>query len=337
MNTAKTKVIRFHQIGDASNLRIDSLPLAKPKENELQIKVEAIGLNRAEVMFREGAYLETPELPSRLGYEAAGIVEAIGKNVQGFSIGDQVSTVPAFSMGEYGVYAERAVVPVHAVAKAPEGFNSKQSAAIWMQYITAYGAIIDIAQLKQGQYILITAASSSVGVAAIHLAKHLGARVIATTRGSSKISFLQEQGADHVIQTDVEDLVAETMRITQQRGVELVFDPIGGPLVSQLAEASAQGARIIEYGALDDEPTPFPLFTALAKGLVIQGYTLFEITQNEEKLAAAKTYLLDLFNSGAALPVIDKVFPFEEMQEAHRYMESNQQMGKIVVDVSTAN
>lgn len=336
MDPTTTKVIRFHQIGDASALKIDSLPLAKPKENELQIKVEAIGLNRAEVMFRKGAYLEAPELPSRLGYEAAGIVEAIGKNVQNLSVGDQVSTIPAFSMGEYGIYAERAVVPVHAVVKAPKGFNSHQSAAIWMQYITAYGALIDSAQLEQGQCVLITAASSSVGVAAIHLAKHLGARVIATTRGSSKIPFLREQGADHVIQTDAEDLVTETMRITQGRGVELVFDPIGGPGVAQLAEASAQGARIIEYGALDEEPTPFPLFTALAKGLVIQGYTLFEITQNEGKLAAAKTYLLDLFNSGAVLPVIDKVFPFEEIQGAHRYMESNQQMGKIIIDVSTS-
>lgn len=336
MNSTTTNVIRFHQIGDASMLKIDTLPLAELKANELQIKVHAIGLNRAEVMFRKGAYLEAPELPSRLGYEAAGTVEAMGKNVKEFCVGDHVSTIPAFSMGEYGIYAERAVVPVHAVAPAPRNFTSQQSAAIWMQYITAYGALIDIAQLKQGQNILITAASSSVGVAAIHLAKRLGAVVIASTRGSSKKQFLLNQGADHVIQTDAEDLVAETLAITEGHGVELIFDPIGGPLLSQLAEVSSPRGRIIEYGALDDEPTPYPLFTALAKGLLIQGYTLFEITQNSAKLEAAKTYLLDLFNSGEVTPVIDKVFPFEQIQEAHRYMESNQQMGKIVVEVSAS-
>lgn len=333
MNVSTVKVVRFHKTGDASVLKIEDLPVTEPGEHELRFKVEAIGLNRAEVMFRNGTYLETPQLPSRLGYEAAGIVDAVGKNVTDFKVGDRVSTVPAFSMGQYGVYAERVVVPINAVVKCPKSFTAQQSAAIWMQYLTAYGALIKIGQLKQGQRILITAASSSVGVAAIQIAKSQGAVVIATTRGESKKQFLLEQGADHVIQTDPENLVARMANITQDKGAELIFDPIGGPILSQLAEVSSKGGRIIEYGALDNEPTTYPLFAALTKGLIIQGYTLFEITQDKDKLKEAKDFLLVLFDAKKLIPVIDKVFTFNQIQQAHEYMESNQQMGKIVISV----
>jgi len=319
MNSSTTKVVRFHQTGDASVLKIEDLPVTEPDEYELRIKVEAIGLNRAEVMFRKGAYLETPQLPSRLGYEAAGIVEAVGNYVTEFNVGDRVSTIPAFSMGQYGVYAERVVVPINAVAKCPESLTTQQSAAIWMQYITAYGALINIGQLKQGQRVLITAASSSVGVAAIQIAKSQGVVVIATTRGKSKKQFLLEQGADHVIQTDSEDLVATMADITHGAGADLILDPIGGPMLSQLAEVSSKGGRIIEYGALDNEPTPYPLFTALAKGLIVQGYTLFEITQDKEKLENAKNFVLTLFDEKKITPVIDKVFTFNQIQQAHEY------------------
>jgi len=333
MKPSLTNVVRFHEAGDASVLKIEALSLPEPVEHELRIKVEAIGLNRAEVMFRNGAYPETPQFPSRLGYEAAGVVDAIGNGVTDFKIGDRVSTLPAFSMGQYGVYAEHAVVPVHAVVKCPNTLTPQQSASIWMQYLTAYGGLIEVGQLKAKQHIIITAASSSVGVAAIQIAKQAGAIVIATTRGKSKTSFLRDQGADHVIQTQSEDLVQRVTEITLDKGAELVFDPIGGPLINQLADATAQGGMIIEYGALDSEPTPYPLFTALANGLNIRGYTLFEITQNKARLEKAKAYLLPLFNDEKLTPVIDKVFTFDQIQQAHEYMESNQQMGKIVVTV----
>jgi len=333
MKNSTAKVVRFHKIGDASELKIDDLPVGEPAESEVRIKVEAIGLNRAEVMFRNGAYLETPQLPSRLGYEAAGIVDAVGVNITNYKVGDRVSTIPCFSMGQYGVYAEYAIVPVHAVAKCPESFTMQQNTSIWMQYLTAYGALLEIGQLKQEQRILITAASSSVGVAAIQIAKSIGATVIATTRGKTKKQFLLDQGANHVIQTDSEDLVTRTSELTQDAGVDLIFDPIGGPILAQLADATAIGGKIIEYGALAAAPTPYPLFTALAKGLTIRGYTIFEITQDQDKLSKAKSFLLPLFETKKLIPIIDKVFSFSQIQQAHEYMESNQQMGKIVVTV----
>ncbi len=329
------RIVRFHETGGADVLQIEDLPLDEPAEGEVRLKVEAIGLNRAEVMFREGKYLEDPELPSRLGYEAAGIVDAVGPGVGDIQIGDRVSTVPAFSMRTHGVYGESAVVPAHAVASFPDSLSASEGAAIWMQYLTAYGALIDIGQLNAGDTALISAASSSVGLAAIQVAKAAGAVAIATTRGSAKRESLLDAGADHVIVTSDEDLVDAVMRITGGIGANLIFDPIGGPLLETLADAAAVGATIIEYGSLSPDPTPFPLFFALKKSLTVRGYTLFEITKDAESLARGKQYIYDGLESSALKPVIARTFPLDAIVDAHRYMESNQQVGKIVVTVNT--
>ena len=329
------KIIRFHETGGADVLQIEDLPLEEPSEGEVRLKVEAIGLNRAEVMFREGQYLEDPELPSRLGYEAAGIVDAVGPGVDDIQIGDCVSTIPAFSMGTYGVYGESAIVPAYAVASYPDNLSASEGAAIWMQYVTAYGALIDIGQLKAGDTAVISAASSSVGLAAIQVAKAAGAVAIATTRGSAKKQFLLDAGADHVIVTNEEDLVESVIAITAGNGANLIFDPIGGPLLQTLADAAAVGATIVEYGALSPDPTPFPLFSALKKGLAVRGYTLFEIVKDAERLARCKQYIYDGLKSGALKPVIDSTFPLDAIVDAHRYMESNRQKGKIVVTVNS--
>ncbi|EPJ46992.1 MAG: hypothetical protein OFPI_32810 [Osedax symbiont Rs2] len=333
MNSLNSRAVLFHETGDAKVLKIENVATATPTAGQLRIKVQAIGLNRAEVMFRNGAYLETPQFPSRLGYEAAGIVDALGDNLSEFKVGDKVSTLPAFSMGKFGVYAEQVVVPVAAVVRTPDNFSPQQATAIWMAYLTAYGALIHYGQLQKGQHVLISAASSSVGIAAIQIAKSQGAIVIATSRSDAKKDSLLEHGADYVIQTNSQNLAAQVIKITSGKGVELVFDPISGPLVNELAEACAQAGRIIEYGALDSEATPFPLFTALAKGLIIQGYTIFEISQDQQKLNDAKHFLLPLFESNQLSPVIDKEFNFEDIQLAHEYMESNQQLGKIIVNI----
>jgi len=331
MLNSRVKVVRFHETGDASVLKIEHELLQIPGDDEVRIKVEAIGLNRAEIMFRNGAYLEQPQFPSKVGYEAAGTIEIVGKNVTEFKTGDRVSTIPAFSMSQYGVYGENPVVPASAVAKYPENLSAQQGTSIWMQYITAYGALLDVGCLKEGQTVLITAASSSVGIALIQIAKSLGATIIATTRKESKIQLLLDAGADHVIQSEAENLVDRVSEITGGNGADLIVDPIGGPLLEQLAEAAARGGKIIEYGALDDRPTVYPLFTALGKGLSVIGYVLFEITEDSARLAKAKKFIYEGLDSGDLIPLIDRVFSFDDIQKAHEYMESNQQVGKIVV------
>jgi len=333
MTGQTAKIVRFHKTGDASVLKLEDLPVQVPVGDEIRIAVEAIGLNRAEVMFREGQYLESPEFPSKLGYEASGVIEAIGPDVSDFTVGDKVSTIPAFSMGKYGVYGERAIVPARAAAKYPANLSAVEGASIWMQYITAFGGLIEVGKLTRGMTVVITAASSSVGLAAIQIAKMIGAIVVASTRGKDKRPFLLDAGADHIVVSDEEDLAERVMEITSGLGANVLFDPVGGSLLEILASAAARQAIIIEYGALSTSPTPFPLFTALAKGLTIRGYTLFELTQDDESLARAKSFVYERLESGALRPVIDRTFTFSDIAEAHRYMESNQQKGKIVVTV----
>ncbi|MBD2099314.1 zinc-dependent alcohol dehydrogenase family protein [Leptolyngbya sp. FACHB-261] len=327
------KIVRFHQTGDADVLKLEELPLQEPGEGEVRLKVEAIGLNRAEVMFRQGQYLEDPQLPSRLGYEAAGTIDAIGPGVSDFQVGDRVSSIPAFSMQKYGVYGESAVVPAYAVATYPETLSAQEGAAIWMQYLTAYGALIEYGQLQSNHYVLIPAASSSVGLAAIQITKAAGAVAIASTRTAAKKQALLDMGADQVIVTEEEDLPSRVMELSAGHGADLIFDPVAGPFLETLAQAAAPGATIFEYGALSPEPTPFPLFAALAKTLTIRGYILFEITQNPERLARGKRYVYDGLQSGKLKPILDRSFALNDIVEAHRYMESNQQNGKIVVTV----
>ncbi|MBD2022142.1 zinc-binding dehydrogenase, partial [Leptolyngbya sp. FACHB-36] len=184
-------------------------------------------------------------------------------------------------------------------------------------------------------FVLITAASSSVGYSAIQIAKAAGAVAIATTRSTAKKQMLLDKGADQVIVTNDEDLVSRVMEITKGHGADLIFDAVAGSFLETLAAAAAPGATIFVYGALDETAaTSFPLFAALQKGLKVQGYALFEITTNPAKLDRAKEYIYDGLKSGALDPILDRVFSLDRIVEAHQYMESNQQNGKITVTVS---
>ncbi len=328
-----SKIVRFEKTGDAAVLKIVDEALSEPGEGEVRIKVQAIGLNRAEVLFRQGLYLEKPHLPSRIGYEAAGIIDAIGPAVSGFKIGDKVSTIPSFSMSKYGVYGECAIVPASSVAHYPDNLSPEEGASIWMQYLTAYGALVELGKIKAGDFVVITAASSSVGYAAIQLCKDFGAISIATTRGANKKQILLDAGADHVIVTNEEDLVSRIREITDKKGAQIMFDAVAGPMLTQLAKAAAYGATIFEYGALSLEATPFPLMLSLEKSLCVRGYTLFQLNKDPEMQERAKKYVYEGLKSGKLKPIIDRVFSFSEIVESQLYMESNQQNGKIVVKV----
>ncbi len=261
------RVVRFHRTGGPDVMQFDDLPVGDPQRGELRVRIEAIGLNRAEAMFRSGAYLETPRLPARLGYEASATVEAVGEGVDGFAPGDAVSVIPAFSMNDYGVYADTAIVPAYSVVQRPAGVSVIESAAVWMAYLTAWGALVDIGRLGRGDAVIIPAASSSVGLAAIQMANCVGAIPIATTRTRAKAAALQEAGAAHVVVTSERDLVAEVAHVTGGKGARLAFDPVGGPQVETLAQAMSRDGVIVVYGALATAPTPFPVIAAMQKAL----------------------------------------------------------------------
>jgi NADPH:quinone reductase-like Zn-dependent oxidoreductase len=327
------RAVRFHQTGGPEVLQIETIDVPPPGAGEVRIAVKALGLNRAESMFRLGQYLEQPTFPARLGYEAAGTVEAVGPGVTGLKSGDAVSTVPAFSQNQYGVYGDVAIVPAAAVARHPPSLSWTEAAAIWMQYLTAYGALIEIARLGAGDTVLIPAASSSIGIAAIQIASMVGATPIALTRKHDKRAALTKLGAAHVIATQEQDVVAEVDKLTEGQGARVVFDPVGGPTVAKLMAAMSRLGILFQYGALSPEPTVLPVIDLLSKSLTVRGYVLFEVTGDQMKLERGKEFVVSGLALGKLKPVIAKTFPFDQIVDAHRFLESNQQIGKIVVTV----
>lgn len=327
------RAIRFHRHGGPEVLRIETIDVTPPARGEVQIRVKALGLNRAEALLRTGTYIETATFPSGLGLEAAGLVEAIGEDVGGFALGDAVSIVPPLSMVRWPAYAEIATFPAELVVKHPPQLGFEAAAAVWMQYLTAYGAMVDIAGLSRGEAVVITAASSSVGLAAIQIANRIGAVPIALTRTSAKRLALLDAGASHVIASDEEDIRSRLEEIAGANGVRMVFDAVGGPAFEPLTAAMAPGGILIEYGGLSPEPTPFPLFNTLTKSLILRGYLVHEIIRDPARLARAKAFILDGLSDGTLKPIIARTFRFEEIVEAHRFLESNTQFGKIVVTI----
>lgn len=328
-----SKVITFNRTGGPEVLEFVDVQVPAPTAGEVQIRVHAIGINRAEIMYRNGQYVIELEFPARLGYEAAGVVQAVGENVDEFTIGDLVSVIPSFMFNEYGMYGEVVNAPVHAIVKHPENLSFEEAAASWMMYVTAYGALVEYGNLQAGQNVVIRAASSSVGLAAIQIANMLGANPIALTRTSEKSEMLLKAGAAAVIATAELDMVAEINRTTDGVGAHIVFDPVGGPDVAKLTQVMAPQGMFFQYGALDSRDMLVPVFNILGKHLTLRGYELFEITTDSEKMARAKSFITEGLRAGKLKPVIDKTFPFEEIADAQRYMEANGQVGKIVVTV----
>ncbi len=319
------------QAGGPEVLEFVETEVPAPGPTEVRIKVKAIGINRAEAMWRNDAYIEPVKFPAGLGYEAAGIVEAMGSDVTGFAVGDEVSTIPSFSMNQYVTYGEIIIMPNYAVVKHPKSLSFAEAASIWMMFMTAYGALIEDAKLTKGDFVIVPAASSSVGLAAIQLANYAGATSIALTRTSEKKQRLLDAGAAHVIATQEVDLVQEVMRITDGRGARVAFDPVGGPNFPKLISALAfQGIAYI-YGALSEDVTPLPVLEMIAKMPIIKAHNIWLTSGDGARRKAAVAFILKGLESGALKPVIDRAFAFDEMVDVHRYLENSGQFGKIVV------
>jgi NADPH:quinone reductase len=326
------KVVRVHELGGPEVLRIEEMDVGSPKEGEVRVRIEAIGLNRSEAMFRAGRYPVPPQTPTLIGYEAAGVVEALGPGVGGFAAGDKVSILPNFRLGTYGVWAEEAIVPVTSLVAAPPGLSSAEAASIWMQYFTAL-AIVEGAGVTIDDHVVVRAASSSVGLAAIQIANWAGAVSIAATRTSAKREALLAQGAQHVVATEEVDYVEEVMRITGGKGARIVFDPVGGAYIETLASAMSERGILFVYGGLSEQPTPYPHWQSAFRGLSIRGWVASEIWNHPQRFERHKAIILDGLARGKLKPVIARTFPFDQIAEANAYLESNQQVGKVVVTV----
>lgn len=329
------RTVRFHKIGGPDVMRLEDLEPGEPGPHEVRIRVDAIGINRAESLFRSGQYIEpVKQLPARLGNEAAGVIEAVGPEVTGFEKGQAVSVVPNFSHNDYGVYAQQAIVPATALLPRPDAVDAVSGAAVWMPYLTAYGAMVEVGGMRAGDVAVINAASSSVGLAAMHTANRLGATPIAVTRTRAKRQQLLDEGAADVIVSDEEDVAKRVLQLTDGKGAEYIFDAVAGPGVVALARVVAADGTLFLWGALSGQPTPYPGFDLGMPALNMRTYTMLETAKNPQRLRRAAAFVSSGLRDRAFCPVVDRLFPLEEIVQAHRHMESNTQFGKIVVTVS---
>jgi NADPH:quinone reductase-like Zn-dependent oxidoreductase len=334
-----TRIVRFDRYGDADVLRFEEIPLAEPGEGEVRIRVDAMSLNRADVLFRRNTYFIDATLPdSRIGNDAAGVIEVIGENVPDFKVGDRVLTWVGFDVSKYGVHGETAIVPARFISKYPEFLSPQQAASINAPYTTVWGALVDQGKIGKGDYVLITAASSSVGVAAIQIANAEGAIPIAATRSAAKKQALLDTGAAHVIVTNEEGLSERVLEITGGKGARLVFDPIAVGVLDTLAASVAENGVIFLYGTLGDArplgsvPAELPLGLLLGKQATVRGYNNYKLSGDPERRAKALDYVFEGLRSGKLKVAIARGFEFEQYTDAHRYLESNEQVGRVVVN-----
>ena len=326
-----SRCVRFHEFGGPEVLKIEDVDVQEPGPREVRLRIKAIGLNRSEVLTRSGRSATKATLPAQLGSEAAGLIEAVGSDVDGFAVGDRVAVVPDASARGY--YGELGLAPARTLVKIPHDQTWQDAAATWAAFATAWIGLIDIARISAGQTVLVTAASSSTGLAAIQTALAVGATPVALTRTSAKAAALLEAGAHHVIATEEQDLGPEVALLTGGRGAEVVFDAVGGPTFEKLTEATAPGGLLITYGRLSPEATPLPLAQVLWKDLTVRGFALPATIAHDDKLAALKQFIGEGLASGALRPTIARTFQLDEIVAAHRYLESGTQFGKVVVVV----
>ncbi|MBL0372366.1 zinc-dependent alcohol dehydrogenase family protein [Rhizobium sp. KVB221] len=331
------RIVHVEKLGGPEFLTINDAALAEPGPGEVRLKVDAFALNRADILYITGSHYTELKLPSRIGSEAAGIVDSVGPGVDHIKVGDRVSTVPFFTTQSerHGVQGEFAIVPAGYVAPWPEGFTATEACSVWMQYLTAYFALVTVGELSIGKSVLIAAAASSAGVGAIQMAKALGANVIATTRQEQKIAFLKSVGADHVIVTKKGvDFSLEIRAATQGRGVDVVFDPVSGRFAEDYCHGLNWAAKILNYGQLDDEDPIFPILPITRVKGTIHPYSMFNHVMFPDELAEGIAFVMRQISEGRFRPVIDHIFQFDQTMDAYNHMLGNSQCGKIVVRVT---
>ena len=245
----------LHVIGEGldNGLELADVSVADPDKGEVRLKVSASALNQADILYINSMHYTELKLPSRIGSEASGVVEAVGAGVSDIKVGDRVSTVPFFSTApeRHGIHGEYAIVPAEFCAPWPEGLTEQEGCSVWMQYLTAYFSLKSLGELKAGDTALIIAGASSAGIGAIQIAKSLGVNVVATTRSANKNEFLKNVGADHVINTTDEASFHEQLqKMTGGKGVNFAFDPVAGSFLKAYTQGWQGTARLLFMACL---------------------------------------------------------------------------------------
>lgn len=319
--------------GGPEVLRIVERPRPEPGQGQVLVRVEAAGVNRPDVMQREGRYPPPPGASDVLGLELAGIVEALGPGAGRFRPGDRV-----MALVHSGAYAEWAVVDEAVALKVPDGLPAVEAGAIPETYFTVWSNVFERARLQAGESLLIHGGSSGIGTTAILLAKARGARVIVTAGSSEKCAACLKLGADAAIDYRREDFVAAARAATDGSGPDVILDMVGGPYIARNFDAVAVDGRIAQIAFQQGSRVEIDFQPLLTKRVTLTGSTLRArpVALKARLADALAEHVLPLLAAGRARPPIDSVFPFDRVAEAHARMDAGQHIGKIVLSMGDA-
>ena len=333
---ATMRVVEIAAPGGPEVLRIGERPVPVPGRGEVLVEVAAAGVNRPDVMQRQGRYPPPPGASDILGLEIAGTVVAAGAEAARadgtrLGAGDRVAALVAG-----GGYAEFAVVPGPQCLPIPRGLDMVRAAAIPETFFTVWTNLFEDGRLRAGEWALVHGGTSGIGTTAIQLARAFGARVVATASSAEKCAACVSLGAERAIDYRSEDFVAAARDLTAGRGVDVVLDIIGGEYTPRNLDALAPGGRLIVIGLIGGAKTAINLLAVLQKHLTMTGSTLRPRTVEEKgRIAAALgEHVWPLIERGEVAPVVHATFPLERAADAHRLIETSAHIGKIVLTVS---
>ena len=316
------KQVRFHEFGGPEVLSIDEVDEPKPGIGQALVRVHAAGVNSTDITSRKGAGPVAGPLPGTLGRDASGVVEAVGANVKSFKSGDKV-IVRSTSAG----YSELLVADEKDLYEVPNGVGPVEAASIGVTYTTAWDAVVNKAQVKPGQWVLVQGASGGVGVAAVQIAKALGAKVIGAASTDEKRAWVTAQGADHTVDYTQPDWVDQVKQLSGGNGVDAVIDGVGGESFVQSFSAIKRGGAICTYGASGGREINFNVTSIFRTGARVLGCG----GNGSSREDFEKT--LSMFSDGKLKATVEVTLPLGEVQDAHRLIEERKVIGKIVLKV----
>lgn len=321
------KAIVCHSYGPPSNLAYTDAPDPSPGAKEVLIAVQACGVNFPDTLIIQGLYQYKPQMPFSPGSDVAGVVEAVGEKVKGFKPGDEV-----VAMTGWGGFAEKVAVDSRSVFPKPPGMNMVNAASFLMAYGTSYYALQERGQLKEGDTLLVLGAAGGVGLTAVELGKLMGARVIAAASSDEKLAVCREYGADETINYSTEDLKTRAKELTDGKGADVIYDPVGGSYAEPALRAIAWQGRYLVIGFAAGEIPKIPLNLALLKGCQIVGVFWGSYAQREPAQNMQNTLqLIQWFNEGRLKPRIHNTYPLADAAQALEDMMQRKVKGKAVI------
>jgi NADPH2:quinone reductase len=316
------------ELGPPESLVVEDVPSPSADPGQVVVSVKAAGLNFPDTLVIQGRYQFKPDLPFTPGGEAAGVVKEVGEGVNGFAPGDRVIAIT----GAAGAFAEEVAVSAQQLVPIPDGVGFETAAAFVFTYATSHYALRDRARLEQGETLLVLGAAGGVGLAAVQIGKAMGARVIAAASSKEKLAVCREHGADEVIDYTTEDLRARIKDLTADKGVDVVYDPVGAAYAEPAIRGMAWGGRYLVIGFAGGDIPKIPLNLTLLKGSAIVGvfwgrFTMVEPARHQELMRE----LLGWLAAGKVAPVISGTYPLERAADAFNDMLARKVTGKAII------